>query len=462
MAEVKLGSRNIAYNMVAMSFLSSVFFKGYHVWIKRDRICQYADSLLKTQYLSPEAMAELRRKKLGELLCQAVTAVPYYRERFSGDPERLRKDPDLSQFGLLDKSIIRANYEALQHRDIAAMGAEKNSTSGSTGESLFFLISRKQHWMCDAEYFRSYSWIGTTPLVPQGTLWGARFDNLPETGFKGFMRDHFKPFYFFSSYDLTEEKLELICRTIREKKLEVFTSYPSPLEHLAKFVKTRGYNFPSLKGIITSSEQLFPYQREMFGQVFGCPVFNRYGSREFGFIAHECEKHEGLHISAEHVWVEILNDALQPCKPGEIGDLYITDLDNYAMPFIRYRIGDRASWKGIDCSCGRSLPLLEQIDGRSFELVRDRSGHAVSGTFWTLVTRFVAPEIIAFQLHQKTLDEAELLLVSPQKLSGPQEKLLQEKIVEKLPDLQISIRYVDEIPLTRSGKKRFVTSDLER
>jgi len=160
-------------------------------------------------------MADLRRKKLGELLYQAVTSVPYYRERFNGDPEKLRKEPDLSKFDILDKSIIRANYEQLKHCDIAKLGAEKNSTSGSTGESLFFLISKNQHWMCDAEYFRTYSWIGSNPLKSQGTLWGARFDNRPAKGLKGFMKDHFKPFYFFSSYDMNEEKLEMICRTIQ-------------------------------------------------------------------------------------------------------------------------------------------------------------------------------------------------------------------------------------------------------
>jgi len=244
--------------------------------------------------------------------------------------------------------------------------------------------------------------------------------------------------------------------------MEVFTSYPSPLEYLAKYVQSKDYVFPSLKGIITSSEQLFPYQRELFEQVFHCPIFNRYGSREFGFIAHECEKHEGLHISAEHVWVEILDDDLQPCKSGEIGDLYITNLDNCVMPFIRYRIGDRAAWKEKECSCGRQLPLLCGIDGRSFDLVRDKSGNVVSGTFWTLLIRYLAPEVRQFQVYQKDLESAELRLVAPYLLTEQQIKDLLTKVAEKLPALHLEIQYIDEIPLTRSGKRRFVVSEINK
>lgn len=443
-----------------MLFASECVFWAYHSLIRRDQVCRKAAMLRKTQYWPLHDLELLQRRKLGELLYQAVTAVPYYRERFTGDPGELRRNPDLSCFGILDKNIIRKNFDALQHRDIAAMHAKKSSTSGSTGESLFFLLSQQDFEHSEAGYFRAYSWLKASPLEPQAVLWGARFDDRRAGWLKSLLKRNFKPFFFFSSYALTESQMEAFSQTLRQEKIRVITSYPSPLECFARFVEKHGYKFPMLKGIITSAEQLFPYQRELFERVFGCPVFNRYGAREFSCIAHECEKHEGLHVEAEHVWVEILDDDLRPCPAGTVGDLYITNLDNLAMPFIRYRIGDRASWKGAPCSCGRSLPLLERIDGRSFDLVRDAAGNVVSGTFWTLLVRYVSEEIRSFQVCQKTVDAITISLVAPRPLSGAEETLLRTKIKEKLPALTVLINYVDGIPLTRAGKHRFVLSEL--
>ena len=440
-------------------WINRLIFAVYHI-LRRDHILNFIRKQKKAAALSEKEVNELSRKKLEALLREALLHVPFYRDLAGEHLEEWLKNPDLQKFPLMDKQTIRANYEALQHDHIQQMKAIKSSTSGSTGESFFFMLSKDAQIRSDATFFRTYQYLKSSPLEAQATLWGARFDNKPAKGLKGIFKSIFKPFYFFSSYDLTDGKMAEMARILKDKKVKVLTSYSSPLEHFAGYVKKNHLSFPDLRGIICSSEQLFPHQRELFEQVFACPVFNRYGSREFGCIAHECEKHDGMHIEADRVWVEILDENLKPCKPGQIGELYLTNLDNYAMPLIRYRIGDMASWSDHKCSCGVHFPLLGSLEGRSFDLVRDSAGHVVSGTFWTLLTRFVSEEIQSFQVRQDELEKVDLLLVKAEPLTGEQEALLRQKVAETLPDLQVNIIYVDHIPLTKSGKRRFIISTL--
>ena len=444
-----------------MLFFSRILFSVYHI-LRRDHIQRAIRMQKQAESLSEEAVEKLSRDKLEALLREALLHVPFYRELAGDQLEEWLKKPDLQKFPLMDKQIIRQNYERLQHEHIHQMKAAKSSTSGSTGESFFFMLSGEAQISSDATFFRAFRHLKSSPLEPQATLWGARFDNKAAKGLKGLVKRICKPFYFFSSYDLTDEKMAEMASILKEERIRVLTSYSSPLEHFAKYIQKHQLKFPDLRGIICSSEQLFPYQRELFEKVFGCPVFNRYGSREFGCIAHECEVHDGLHIEADRVWVEILDENLNPCKPGQMGELYLTNLTNYAMPLIRYRIGDLASWSDHKCSCGVNFPLLGSLEGRSFDLVRDVSGHVVSGTFWTLLTRFVSEDITAFQLRQDVLEKADLLLVKDKPLTKEQERLLRQKVSEKLPDLQLDIVYVDHIPLTKSGKKRFIISNLKR
>jgi phenylacetate-CoA ligase len=240
-------------------------------------------------------------------------------------------------------------------------------------------------------------------------------------------------------------------------KTAILTSYPSPLEYLAKYCLRKKIRIRSLRAIICSAEQLYDHQRHLFEEAFSVPVFDRYGCREFGDIAMECEKHNGLHIMSNRVLLETVQADGSQCAVGEPGEIVVTDLDNYAMPFVRYKIGDMGSVTDRQCECGRRLPLLERLEGRVFELVRTPSGNTISGTFWTLLTRHISQEIKAFQVVQDRLDSITILLqMAHKQLALEEENALLRKIREVAPDLQVSIKYVRYIPLTRSGKRRFV------
>jgi phenylacetate-CoA ligase len=249
-------------------------------------------------------------------------------------------------------------------------------------------------------------------------------------------------------------------KQLNKHKPKLFVSYPSPLATFAKFTLENDIKIPSIKSIITSAETLYSWQRSIIEKAFECSIYDRYGTREFGNIAHECNKHEGYHINLERFYIEILNEKGCPADPKEIGEIIITDLDNYGFPFIRYRIEDMAIPSNKLCSCGRGLPLIEKIEGRSFDIVIAPNGNKIAGTFWTLTFRAI-PGIDSFQIEQISLNKLIVKIVPTSRYSKSAEQTILKKIIEKCGnEMEIRFVYIDKIPLTKSGKMRFVISTL--
>jgi len=231
------------------------------------------------------------------------------------------------------------------------------------------------------------------------------------------------------------------------------------LKILGRYFEAHPQEQLPLEAIVTSSETLYDHDREFIETVFGCPVFNRYGSREFGNLAHECDHHQGLHIYTEHAYVECLRNN-KPAGPGEKGELVITSLDNYGLPFIRYRIGDYGEMSDTPCSCGRGFPLLKSVDGRVFDVIAAPNGRFIPGTYWTIVFRTVSG-IRQFQLVQEALTALTIKLVVDQSFQKSDLSKLCAQIEERCgPDMHLNFEFVDDIPLTKAGKRKFIVSDI--
>jgi len=447
-----------------MIFIRQSAFFAYHHLLKRDGFYRKLHFLKKSQWYSKEKLKEYQHGKLTKLLQHAYNNVPYYNSVFrqKGISYRgLSGVSSLKRIPLLSKGIIRKNFLDLCVNNIEAYSSSESSTSGSTGESLFFLVdSHRSIWRMLVT-FRHYEWCGVHPLKKIASLWGAGFDEPTAKTLADKIRAWARPLLFLSSYNLDEDTMESYANQMGKFRAQLLISYSSPLVAFADFCIEHNVTFPSLRAIICSGEQLFDYQRKTIEQAFNVPVSNRYGSREFGNIAQQCEKLDGMHINAERVYVEILDDNGNECPPGQTGELVITDLDNYVMPFIRYRIGDMASWSDEDCTCGRSLPLIETIEGRIFDIISTKSGKRISGTFWPLLLKQASKDIVSFQIRQDYVDEIIILLkMMSGHLSPESKRYVLEKIRERAPDLVVRIEYVNDIPLTRSGKRRFVVSNI--
>jgi len=242
--------------------------------------------------------------------------------------------------------------------------------------------------------------------------------------------------------------------------------YPSAVELVARFLKETGCSAVKPRAVITGAEQLYDRQRELFSSVFGCDTFSNYSSWEAHSIAAECQYHYGFHISAENIIVEVVDDQGNPVREGQEGSVVITNLHNFAMPFIRYNLGDLAVFTNHQCTCGRGLPLLKQISGRTVDIIRTRSGKNITGT--ALINLFMNPPgVVQFQFVQLSYENIVIKLVMDKEYSrGDWDNIavqVKDRFVSIIgPDLNIDVEFVDTIPLTESGKHMAVISHLNR
>jgi phenylacetate-CoA ligase len=442
-------------------FYGRVLYPLYHL-IKGDGVREIIAELDRNQWLRKGDLEEVQRQKLHRLLQFAYNNVSYYRNliRSTGLPvDKLVLPDNFHLIPELTKETIRKNIGCLTATDLTGNGLEKNSTSGSTGEALFFYTDFRSSAYRKASVLRNNEWTGFRLGDREVKLWGSPIDESKARNLRGRIRNVLINQRFLSAYELSPEHIDNYIQLIHSFRPVLLVSYPSVLEVFAGHCRIRQASFDCFKAIITSAETLYPHQRELFETEFGVKVFNRYGCREVGNIAQECEAHNGLHVNSDRILVEILDDQGKPCNRGQRGELFVTDLDNYGMPFIRYQIGDSAAWaEDQRCPCGRGLPLLAEIEGRSMDVVKSPSGNRLGGTFWTILFR-TKPGIKQIQIIQEKLDGVTVLFVRD---VGFEESVLdyfRDRIKEKCGvNFIVEFKEVPSLEKTKSGKRRLVIS----
>lgn len=442
----------------------SVLYPAYH-GLKRDGFNCARRELERNQRLPTEEVLDLQQERLSRLLLFARDNVPYYRARlheFEFQKGTAVSSRVFCRIPLLTKDAIRREGDALVSDDLTGNSLVPNSTSGSTGEAIRFYTDSRSVSRREAAVIRSDGWAGGWRLGDRYVrLWGSPIDLKQAARMRARLRGLIAGARVFSSYELSASKMDEYIDTIRRFQPVLFIAYPGPLEQFAIHCSTRGAAFPSLRGIVSSAETLWPQQREVIEEAFGTKVFDRYGSREVGQIASECEMHDGLHISADRLLLEIIDDEGQPCPPGAAGRIVVTDLDNYGMPLIRYEIGDHGVLADRkSCSCGRGLPLLQKVVGRTMDIVRTPDGRKLGGTFWTLLLK-ARPGLKQIQVVQEQLDGVIINFVRDDGFDVAVLDYFVEKIREYCgSDFEVKFVERESIALTKSGKQRLVVSAL--
>ncbi len=440
------------------SLISGILFP-LHERIKKHDSVKVRREMESSQWWDEKLLKEFQFSRLRQLLKHAQAHVPYYRKLFSATefkPENIRSISDLTQIPLLDKSIIRNNSEEIKSE--IARDLDRFNTGGSSGEPLIFYIGKKRVSHDVAAKWRATRWWGVDIGDPEIVVWGSPIELNVQDNIR-ILRDQLFRTKLLPAFEMSEQKLDSFLRQIRAMRPKMLFGYPSALSHIATHAEAKGQNMNDL-GIqvaFVTSERLYDEQRLQINRTFGCPVANGYGSRDAGFIAHECPQ-GGMHITAEDIIVEIVNPNGKSLPPGESGEIVVTHLATEDFPFIRYRTGDIGIFDTNICSCGRGLPMLKEIQGRSTDFLTAQDGTIMHGLALVYILRDL-PQIRAFKIVQESLDLTNVYIVSENGLSQEIREKTEQEFRNRLgKNVNISILEVAEISVEKSGKFRYVVS----
>jgi phenylacetate-CoA ligase len=430
-----------------------------HEWLKRHDSVARRRALERTQWWPAARLQQLQLERLRALLIHVARHVPYYRTQFAAlgfDPAALTSLTDLTRLPLLRKADISAHRDAF--KSALAGPLMRFNTGGSSGEPLVFFIGRQRISHDVAAKWRATRWWNVDIGDPETVLWGSPIELKAQDRVRR-LRDWLLRSTLLPAFDMGPARLDGFIGHLRRSRPRMLFGYPSALSHLARHARTHGVALDGLgiRVVFVTSERLYDQQRALIGDVFGCPVANGYGGRDAGFIAHECP-HGGMHISAEDIIVEVLDAAGQPVPAGVSGAIAVTHLATGEFPFIRYLTGDVGALDATPCRCGRGLPLLKSIDGRSTDFVVALDGTVLHGLALVYLVRDL-PQVRAFKIIQESLRLTRVQVVALPPLDDATRLAIVTGFRARLGfDVVVAIEDVAAIPAEASGKFRYVVS----
>lgn len=440
-------------------FVSGALFPLQEKLKKHDTVRVHRD-MEASQWWPRQRILDLQLKRLQALLQDVAAHVPYYRElvaRTGFDPAAVRSVADLQALPFLTKAEIRAHSDALRADNSA--GLARFNTGGSSGEPLIFFIGTERVTHDVAAKWRATRWwdvdIGDREIV----VWGSPIELGTQDRVR-LLRDALMRTELLPAFEMSDAKVDGFIARIRERRPKMLFGYPSAISHIALRAEQRGVRLDDLgvKVVFCTSERLYDHQRETISRLFGCPVANGYGGRDAGFIAHECPG-GNMHITAEDIVVEIIDEAGRVLPPGESGEIVVTHLATRDYPFIRYRTGDIGTLGDEACPCGRGLPILKDIQGRSTDFVVAEDGTVLHGLSLIYILRDI-PAVRAFKIVQETRSHTRALIVPE---AGASIAGLDTTVIEGFrrrlgAGVEVSVEFVESIPAEKSGKFRYVVS----
>lgn len=437
----------------------NALFPAYETWVKGRTIVADLARLERQQWLTPAQLRQIQLDRLNALLAHGWAEVPFLRS-YWGDhgvrPGALGDVAELVAYPVLDKRIIRANFEQMTAPGERAAALEK-TTSGSTAEPFRLRYSVASYSARNARMWRGYRWAGTDLGRRTLYLWGIvpGHGRLAEWRDKAFHAAYNR--HMLDSFHLSRDNVADYVARINAYRPRSIIAYVTPLVVLAHAIREQGLKVWRPENIITGAEALDESQRALVESAFGAPAFNTYGAREFGLIGAECSAKTGVHVNIDELVVETVDDDHRPVQDRP-GNVLITDTTNFAMPFVRFSIGDVGTCTSRTCPCGRGLPLFSAIHGRKLDLIRTRDGKWMPGElFVALLMGFAVIE--QFQVVQHDLDTLEIKVVPHASWQPHDAEIVRQALAKVVgPRIAISVNTVGALALTATGKRRITIS----
>lgn len=423
-----------------------------------------------TERWSIDQLRDLQLGFLRRLLRHAYLHTGYYREvmdRVDLLPEDITSVDDLTKLPLLDRNTVRESADSRLANAPPYVAITKKSSGTSTGVSTEVKYNHEsRHWR-DASRWRGYGWSGYRMGQRAFHYWG--FGPPVTSWFKRTKAnlDHaVKRDLYVDCTPRGDEALTAAVKQLRSYQPQVIVAYAAGAAALARFVNRKNLRTWKDIPVIVGAERLWPEDRVEIARAFG-PAFETYGAREVQLMGAECEMHDGLHVSMEMLIVEIVvrekDGSTRAARPGESGEVVVTDLHNLASPMIRYVIGDLATAREYKvCRCGRGLMRIGPIDGRITDTLSDGAGNAVSGLVFNVLFALIETSTKNFQIMQRADTSMEVRLVladGVRELPARTAAQIGDWIAKYLPGVKHEIKILDEIPLTAAGKRKVVIKE---
>lgn len=442
------------------SFVRRVLFP-LHERLKGHSTVAILQEMVLDERRAPTDLDKMQLQRLSRFLKHSFTTVPYYREllkQLGLGLSDVQATADLEKLPFLDKNIIREKLEYLKSSE--AVTVQKFSTGGSTGTPLTFYLGSTRVSSDVAARCRAEGWWGVRLGDREFVIWGSPLELTKQDRWRG-VRDRLFRTKLLSAFEMSPAVMDAYIDDMQRHGCRRVFGYPSSIALLCEHARKRGRDLRSLgvRAVFVTAEFLWDHWRQSISETFGCPVANGYGGRDSGFIAHECPR-GGMHISSDRMIVEIITDEGRRAQPGELGEIVVTHLDTPEMPFIRYRTGDMGALSDKLCACGRTLPLLERIEGRKSDFIVAPDGRVLHGLSLIYVVRAING-IEQFRITQKELDEFQIELVTGNAFKKESERLIQDEFSKRLrAPVNIRIQYCQTIPPHKNGKFRYVISEI--
>jgi phenylacetate-CoA ligase len=425
-------------------------------YLKNDHSLRYVAEVEYFNKLPLEEIQRFQLERIRFLLVYVSKNVPYYEQLFKeiglDSPQNLNWD-DYARIPLLTKDIIREEQENLISRQFKESELRKTATGGTTASPIPFYSDWNSMYRKRSATIAFDKWLGYKPGFQSAYLWQARQDMIDLKGLKQkILNTLVHRNLFLAGSPLDELIMEKYYQKLKALSPKLLQAYPGPLEIFAQFLIDNGYHL-DIPAISTTAEPLYDHQSRLIEKVFGGKPFNWYGAREAGRIASECKEHNGMHINAYGLYLEI-NQASYGEKG--FGSIILTDLWNIGMPMLRYEIGDVGIMTDKPCACGCQLPRLKDMYGRVNDTFVNSKGQKIPGVWFP--NQFVrsCDEIKQMQVLQHGIKVFELCIVKADNFTEDTVRWLKDKLDEFMQeDNVVTITYVPEIPKERSGKVRF-------
>ena len=432
------------------------------IWAFKEKTpyLKFLKYLEQSQFYSLERLKQIQFEKLQKLLSHAYENCPYYYDLFNKSGFSLtgiRSLNDIGKIPLLTKNDIRTHKSRMIATNISKKKLIPKKTSGSSGVPLELFIDFNCNEWRRAVTIRNDQWSGWRLSEGKALIWG----NPP---YKQNKRIYLRNFllercFYLDALNINEAAIMQFLSKIKKLNPTLLLGHAHSLYLFAQFLeKNLLIGEISFKGIISAAMILHDWQRKKLEQILNCKVFNRYGCEEVSLIASECQSHEGLHINMDSLLVEFIKDG-RPALPGEEASVVITDLMNYGMPFIRYKVGDIAVLSDKQCTCGRHMPLIEKVIGRDADYIITPEHKLISGISLTDHFVFKIPGLAQLQIIQDRINHLTFKIVKDNTFNIESKKIINDTVIKFFGNnMTFDINFVKDIPQEKSGKYRFVIS----